>query len=184
MSSEIPYPSKLPHRVYADSEEEQRKQLEADALMQRFAESRQALSHDPYRPQFHYVNPEGNLNDPNGLCCWQGRYHLFYQAYPPEDPRQHWGHAVSDDLVRWSDLPLAIYPGIERSCFSGSTVVEEDRVDPSIKGTDHETIVQPVADLDLLQSKRDGQGLGLSQLVEKGITDGLAFRRGFHGPPQ
>jgi beta-fructofuranosidase len=77
------------------------------------------------------------LNDPNGLCFWQGRWHLFYQAYPPDefpDPkdikkrRQHWGHAVSDDLVHWRDLPYAIYPGIERMCFSGSTVVEEDRV--------------------------------------------------------
>jgi beta-fructofuranosidase len=74
------------------------------------------------------VNPEGRLNDPNGLCYWQGRWHLFYQAYPPEDPRQHWGHAVSDDLIHWRDLPLAIYPNPEDKCFSGSTLVEEDRV--------------------------------------------------------
>jgi sucrose-6-phosphate hydrolase SacC (GH32 family) len=39
---------------------------------------------DPYRPIYHYVNPEGRLNDPNGLCRWQGRWHLFFQAYPPE----------------------------------------------------------------------------------------------------
>ena len=135
MSSEIRFPSKLPHAVYASTEAEQREQLKTDGLMQRFAASRQALSRDPHRPLYHYVNPEGNLNDPNGLCCWQGRYHLFYQAYPPEDPRQHWGHAVSDDLVRWSDLPLAIYPGIERCCFSGSTLVEEDRVIAMYHGT-------------------------------------------------
>jgi len=64
------------------------------------------------------------LNDPNGLCFWQGRWHLFYQAYPPDefpDPRdinkrrQHWGHAVSDDMVHWRDLPYAIYPGREDS---------------------------------------------------------------------
>ncbi len=64
--------------------------------MRRLAASRQRLAADPYRPIYHYVNPQSTLNDPNGLCYWQGRYHLFYQAYPPEDPRQHWGHAVSE----------------------------------------------------------------------------------------
>lgn len=77
------------------------------------------------------------MNDPNGLCFWQGRWHLFYQAYPPDEfpspadvlkRRQHWGHAVSEDLVRWRDLPYAIHPGIERMCFSGGTLVEETRV--------------------------------------------------------
>jgi len=93
------------------------------------------LAADPHRPIYHYVNPEGRLNDPNGLCFWQGRWHLFYQAYPPEDPRQHWGHAESDDLIHWRDLPLAIYPNPERCCFSGSTLVEEDRVIAMYHGT-------------------------------------------------
>ena len=128
MSTDMDFPSKVPQRTYATTLDEQLGQLHTDELMLRFAESRRRLASDPYRPLYHYVNPEGNLNDPNGLCFWQGRYHLFYQAYPPEDPRQHWGHAISDDLVHWSDLPLAIYPGIEEACYSGSTLVEEDRV--------------------------------------------------------
>ncbi len=135
MSTQMDFASKVPQRIYATAQDEQVKQLKTDELMMRFAESRKRLSSDPYRPIYHYVNPEGNLNDPNGLCYWQGRYHLFYQAYPPEDPRQHWGHSVSDDLVHWKDLPLAIYPGIERSCFSGSTLVEKDRVIAMYHGT-------------------------------------------------
>ena len=86
-------------------------------MLERFRASREAKADDPHRPIYHYVNPEGRLNDPNGLCFWQGRWHLFYQAYPPEDPRQHWGHAVSDDLIHWRDLPLAIYPNPERPAF-------------------------------------------------------------------
>ena len=125
---DMDFPSKAPQRTYATTLDEQLNQLRTDELMLRFAESRNRLASDPYRPIYHYVNPEGLLNDPNGLCFWQGRYHLFYQAHPPEDPRQHWGHAISDDLVHWSDLPLAIYPGIEEACHSGSTLVEEDRV--------------------------------------------------------
>ena len=59
----------------------------------------------------------------------------FFQAYPLEDTRQHWGHAVSDDLVHWEDLPLAIYPGIENCCFSGSALMEEGRVIAMYHGT-------------------------------------------------
>ena len=130
------FTSLVPRREsYAGTLPEQLAQLQTDPQVLRFAESRQRLAADPYRPVYHYVNPEGVLNDPNGLCYWQGRYHLFYQAYPPEDPRQHWGHAVSDDLVHWKDLPLAIYPGIEMHCFSGSTLVEEDRVIAMYHGT-------------------------------------------------
>ncbi|KAB2669799.1 MAG: glycoside hydrolase family 32 protein [Verrucomicrobia bacterium] len=113
--------------------------------MLRFAASRKRLASDPYRPGYHFVSPESQLNDPNGLCFWRGRWHLFYQAYPPDefpDPRdiskrrQHWGHAVSEDLVRWRDLPYAIYPGIERMCFSGSTVVETNQVVAFYPGID------------------------------------------------
>ena len=135
MSAEEKFASKVPRSTYATTLDEQLEQLKTDKLMLRFAESRKRLSSDPYRPVYHYVNPEGMLNDPNGLCYWQGRYHLFYQAYPPEDPRQHWGHVISNDLVHWKDLPLAIYPGIERCCFSGSTLVEEDRVIAMYYGT-------------------------------------------------
>ena len=81
-------------------------------------EARRAKADDPHRPRFHFVNPEYALNDPNGLCLWQGCWHLFYQARPPEDPRQHWGHAVSPNLIHWRDLPYAIGPGPEDKSYS------------------------------------------------------------------
>lgn len=103
-------------------------QLTDQSILHRFATSRQTLASDPYRPIYHFVSPESNLNDPNGLCYWQGHWHLFYQAYPPENPIPHWGHAVSEDLIHWRDLPYAILPGPEEACWSGSTWVEQDRV--------------------------------------------------------
>ena len=127
--------SRVPKFTFSGGLDEQEAQLETNPLIRRFAESRQALARDPYRPAYHYVNPEHTLNDPNGLCFWQGRWHLFYQAYPPEDPRQHWGHAASDDLVHWRDLPYAIYPDPEECCFSGATLVEQDRVIAMYHGT-------------------------------------------------
>ena len=128
--------SEVPKYQFAESLDEQEAQLAASPLIERFVASRAKLSSDRHRPAYHYVNPEGRLNDPNGLCFWQGRWHLFYQAYPPEDTRQHWGHAVSDDLIQWRDLPYAIYPDPENACFSGATLVEGDRVIAMYHGTE------------------------------------------------
>ena len=127
--------SKVPHFTFSDTLEEQQRELAENPLMKRLNASRASLASDKHRPIYHYVNPESTLNDPNGLCFWQGRWHLFYQAYPPEDRRQHWGHAVSDDLVHWEDLPYAIYPDPEDRCFSGSAMVEDDRVIAIYHGT-------------------------------------------------
>ena len=131
------YPSPTPRQFFPETLAAQQEELKINPLMRRFAASRQSLAADPYRPAYHFVSPENMLNDPNGLCCWQGRWHLFYQAYPPDEfpeaadikkRRQHWGHTVSDDLVHWHDLPYAIYPGVEKCCFSGGTLVEDNRV--------------------------------------------------------
>jgi beta-fructofuranosidase len=136
-SQETPpdYTSKVPKYTFATTLEEQEAQLKTNPLMLRLVESRKKLAGDKFRPIYHYVNPEGNLNDPNGLSYWKGNWHLFYQAYPPEDPRQHWGHAISKDLVQWRDLPYAIYPNPEKAVFSGSALVEENRVIAMYHGT-------------------------------------------------
>ncbi len=135
MGKVVDYTSKVPHFTFANTLAEQEKQLKNNPLILRFAKSRKSMAGDPYRPIYHFVSPESTLNDPNGLSFWQGRWHMFYQAYPPEDRRQHWGHAVSDDLIHWRDLPYAIYPNPEHACFSGSALVEKDRVIAMYHGT-------------------------------------------------
>jgi len=129
------YESKVPKFTFANTLAEQEKQLKNNLLLERFRVSREKLLKDPHHPLYHFTSPENRLNDPNGLCFWQGRWHMFYQGYPPEDPRQHWGHAISDDLIHWRDLPYAIYPNPERACFSGSAFVEKDRVIAMYHGT-------------------------------------------------
>ncbi|GAA5224765.1 glycoside hydrolase family 32 protein [Membranihabitans marinus] len=123
--------------------------LKTNPLVLRFAKSRAQLANDVHLPTYHFVSPENRLNDPNGLCYWRGNWHLFYQGYPPEDKRQHWGHAVSKDLLHWRDLPYAIYPGPEHACFSGSTLVEKDRVIAMYHGTEVGNMVA-ISDDDLL----------------------------------
>lgn len=138
--------SLVPRFRFADKLKDQEAQLDANPLLQRFAESRRRMAADPYRPLYHYVSPESTMNDPNGLCFWQGRWHLFYQGYPPEDTRQHWGHTVSDDLIHWRDLPYAIYPAPEKCCFSGATLVEDNRIIAMYHGTEAGNMVAVSSD--------------------------------------
>ena len=109
--------------------------MEGSKELRRFSESRKILASDPYRPLYHFSPPENVMNDPNGLCQWQGLYHLFYQFVPQNQNRVHWGHAVSEDLIHWQDLPIALRPDNERDCFSGQTLVEADRVIAIYHGT-------------------------------------------------
>ena len=89
------------------------------AELERFAESRRNLSADPWRPTYHFVSPERTLNDPNGLCFWQGRWHLFYQAQPAGKPahgkavaaaqRELWTAGIASVTMwnpnRWPSMP-------------------------------------------------------------------------------
>jgi len=146
MTAAPDYTSKVPYYTFPATLAEQEAALATNPLMERMLAARRSYAGDPHRPIYHYINPEANLNDPNGLCFWQGRYHLFYQAYPPEDTRQHWGHAISGDLVHWRDLPYCIYPNPERCCFSGATLVEQDRVIAMYHGTEVGNMVATAAD--------------------------------------
>ena len=158
--TESSYKSLAPHYTWAETLEEQEAQLKENPLLRRMIASREAKADDPHRPIYHYVNPENTLNDPNGLCFWQGRWHLFYQGYPPEDPRVHWGHAISDDLIHWRDLPYAIYPDPEECCFSGATLVEDDRVIAMYHGTQVGNMVATSSDPLLLNwEKVTGQAV-------------------------
>lgn len=62
---------------------------------------------------YHFRPPFGWMNDPNGFGRFDGRAHLFYQHYPHRLRwhAMHWGHAVSDDLLRWRHLPVFLEPG-------------------------------------------------------------------------
>lgn len=70
---------------------------------------------EKYRPQFHFSPAKGWIGDPDGLVFAEGKYHLFW-----------WGHAVSEDLIHWRELPYPMKGGDGSfSYFSGSVVVDK-----------------------------------------------------------
>lgn len=85
---------------------------------------------DKWRLGLHLMPPTGWLNDPNGLCQFQGVYHVFFQYSPdnPEGGRKCWGHYTSTDLLEWQYAGIALSPDAEfdrNGVYSGSAVVSE-----------------------------------------------------------
>jgi len=92
---------------------------------------------EPLRPQFHFSQKQGWNNDPNGMVYYDGEYHLFWQCNPVGVywNNMYWGHAVSKDMVYWTELPRALrscgdfttnlHPSLAKgNCFSGSGNVD------------------------------------------------------------
>lgn len=91
------------------------------------------LYRETLRPQFHFtarqwtmdrLNPrerqEGWVNDLNGLIYYDGEYHLFAQRWA-----KCWLHAVSRDLVHWTELQPAFWEEtLDSGVQSGTCVVD------------------------------------------------------------
>lgn len=86
-----------------------------------------------YRLTHHLMPPVGWLNDPNGLCWFKGRYHVFFQYAPfeVEGGLKCWGHYSSEDLLNWRYEGAPLLPDSPQDChgvYSGSALVENDRL--------------------------------------------------------
>lgn len=88
---------------------------------------------DHWRLNYHLMPRVGWLNDPNGLCQFQGIYHIFYQ-YSPEDAtgkNKGWGHYSTKDFVHFIREENALFPDskIDKDgAYSGSAFVKDHRI--------------------------------------------------------
>lgn len=65
------------------------------------------------RPQIHFTARAGTLGGPSALAFHLGEYHLFFAHSPKgqEPDARTWGHAVSRNLVEWTQFPGVADPG-------------------------------------------------------------------------
>ncbi len=149
------------------------KQLLERELEQRAGEAAEAEVR--WRPRLHIAPPIGWLNDPNGLCQYQGLYHAFYQFSPfqPEGGLKFWGHCTSRDLLHWTFEGAPLAPDQPEDChgvYSGSALVENGSMHlyytGNVKETgDHDFINTGRRSSTMLAISRDGRTVEAKELL-------------------
>ena len=73
---------------------------------------RQRVAADQDRLKFHLMPKTGWLNDPNGLCQFNGTYHIYYQYTPfePTGELKTWGHYTTKDFIHYEDFGPVVFP--------------------------------------------------------------------------
>lgn len=109
------------YRPYADWSAETLLKLQAQA------------SNSPYQMGYHIRPTSGLLNDPNGFSYFNGQWHVFYQSFPfgAAHGLKSWMHLVSDDLVHWKELGLAVAPDTKydsHGAYSGSAIALDEQL--------------------------------------------------------
>lgn len=86
-----------------------------------------------YRCTSHLTPRRGWLNDPNGLCLYNGTRHIFFQSspeYPAAGPKG-WGHYSTKDFKNYTFHGLALRPDNDfdrDGVYSGSAIERGGRL--------------------------------------------------------
>jgi len=127
---------------------------------------------ETFRPQFHFtarqwtidrLNPrereEGWLNDLNGMIFYEGEYHLFAQRW-----NKCWIHAVSRDLIHWTELAPAFWEEkLDSGVQSGTCVVDYQNT----SGLSGDKSIPPLV---AFWSRNDNRSQCLSYSLDRGRT--------------
>ncbi len=118
------------------------------------------------------------MNDPNGLCFFDGHYHVYFQ-YSPGTPggesTRCWGHYISTDLISWKYKGIVLkadLPEDRDGVFSGSAVVSGDHMDIFYTGNvmeegDHDYVLEGRGANVLHVSSFDGTEMQSKQVLLK-----------------
>jgi fructan beta-fructosidase len=132
-----------------------------------------------YHPAYHYTSEKNWVNDPNGMIYLEGEYHLFYQYNPFGEKWGHmsWGHAVSNDLKTWEELPVAIpetknSDGSVNMVFSGSAVIDS----LNTSGFFEEGFMFGMVAIYTAHIEKDGKGISQAQSLAYSSDKGRTWK--------
>ena len=76
---------------------------------------RENVKKDKNRLHFHMMPPTGWMNDPNGLCEFQGVNHIYFQYTPflAGWGTKLWGHYTTKDWIHYKEEEPFLYPDEE-----------------------------------------------------------------------
>lgn len=89
---------------------------------------------EKWRQALHLEAPKGWLNDPNGLCFFGGKYHVYFQ-YSPDNAngsgKKCWGHYESENLTSWTFTGTVLQPDCaddKDGVYSGCSLVNDGKL--------------------------------------------------------
>lgn len=139
---------------------------------------------DPWRLKFHLMPPVGWLNDPNGLCQFAGRYHVFFQ-YTPYDAAgglKVWGHYSSEDLIHWEYHGVPLLPDCPydvSGVYSGSALIDGGKMTLYFTGN-----VKYDGDYDYVTDGREGNTILVESQDGCAMGDKICVLRASDYPPE
>ncbi len=116
---------------------------------------RDIVNKDSHRLKFHLMPTVGWLNDPNGLCEFNGEYHVFYQYSPFNENGgiKFWGHYTSKDFINWENKGTDLFSDEPFDChgaYSGSTLVDDGKMNIFYTGN-----VKNIGDYDYINDGKE-----------------------------
>lgn len=81
--------------------------------------------------KYHFHPKKNWINDPNGLCFFNGLFHIYYQYNPLGNSWGNicWGHATTKDFINYKEEKIVLYndkPYDKDGCYSGNSIVIDD----------------------------------------------------------
>ena len=138
---------------------------------------RERVRADESRLAYHLMPETGWLNDPNGLCQFQGLYHIYYQ-YTPFEPTGEiklWGHYTTRDFIHYKQEEPALFPDQDldaHGVYSGSAYVEDKTIHYFYTGNvklfdrdDYDYIMSGRVSNTIHVTSRDGYHFSAKELV-------------------
>lgn len=129
---------------------------------------KERVSADPFLLDLHVYPETGWLNDPNGLCYFDGLYHFYFQ-YSPLDAKRGdiiWGHVSSPDFLTYKrEDPFIFADSLldKDGAYSGSAFLKDGKINFFYTGN-----VKHRGDFDYITAGRDHNTIKI-------VSDGYSY---------